>query len=207
MGVHELFDRSPRRYPSLPMDALHPPLRAVVFDLDGTLTDSAAGICATVATVVSEAGHPAPDVDAVRAMIGLPLEAVLAHCAPSAEPAALATLVERYKRVYAATVIPRTFLFPFTWSLLRRCRAEGLLIGLATAKSTSTARAVLARDRDAGPADLERPGPGVAQGRPAERDHFTSVTVVPCPGLLSIWKSSTRRRAPGSPSPSPVPLV
>jgi phosphoglycolate phosphatase len=80
-------------------------------------------------------------------MIGLPLEAVLARWAPSAEPAALAALVERYKRVYEATVIPRTFLFPFTWSLLRRCRAEGLLLGLATAKSTPVARAVLARCR------------------------------------------------------------
>jgi phosphoglycolate phosphatase-like HAD superfamily hydrolase len=34
------------------MNAVRPPLRAVVFDLDGTLTDSAAGICATVASVV-----------------------------------------------------------------------------------------------------------------------------------------------------------
>ena len=99
---------------------------------------------------MSEAGHPLPDADVVRAMIGLSLETVLARCAPSAEPSALAELVGRYKRLYEATVIPRTFLFPFTWSLLRRCRAEGLLLGVATAKATPVARAVLGRCRVAG---------------------------------------------------------
>ena len=37
--------------------------------------------------------------------------------------------------------------------------------------------------------------------------HLTSVTVVPCPGAVSMSNSSTSRRAPGSPSPSPPPVV
>jgi 2-phosphoglycolate phosphatase len=124
-----------------------PSLRAVVFDLDGTLTDSAAGICDTVATVLAEAGCSPPDPDQVRAMIGLPLVSIFARCLPAADELELEARVERYKHVYAETVIPRTALFPGAWSLLRACREAGLELALVTAKFTPVAEAVLARCR------------------------------------------------------------
>ena len=46
-----------------------------------------------------------------------------------------------------------------------------------------------------------------SDARVGARDHLTSVTVVPCPGAVSMSNSSTSRRAPGSPSPSPPPVV
>jgi phosphoglycolate phosphatase len=55
--------------------------------------------------------------------------------------------MERYKLLYAASVIPTTFLFPKAWSLLRGCRAAGLELALVTAKSTDVAHAVLNRCR------------------------------------------------------------
>ncbi|MCC6176916.1 MAG: HAD family hydrolase [Chloroflexi bacterium] len=123
------------------------PLRAVAFDLDGTLTDSAPGICATVAAVLAEAGYPpAPDFE-VRAMIGLPLLDILARYAPAASAADLDGLAARYRTVYAETVIPSTFLFRQTWSLLRACRDAGLRLALVTAKSTDVAATVLGRCR------------------------------------------------------------
>jgi len=124
-----------------------PPVRAVAFDLDGTLTDSAAGICTTVASVLIEAGHPVPRDADVRAMIGLPLADILQHHAPGATDGAVDLLVTRYKHLYAETVIPTTVLFPRAWSLLRACRAADLKLALVTAKSTDVATAVLARCR------------------------------------------------------------
>lgn len=125
----------------------HPPLRAVAFDLDGTLTDSATGICATVAAVLIEAGHPPPlDAD-VRAMIGLPLADIFLRHAPGMAGDDVEMLMTRYRAVYEATVIPSTLLFPRAWSLLRACRAAGLKLALVTAKSTDVAIAVLNRCR------------------------------------------------------------
>jgi phosphoglycolate phosphatase len=123
------------------------PLRAVAFDLDGTLTDSAPGICATMAAVLIEAGHPAPPEAVVRSMIGLPLADILLRHAPGATDADLHELVTRYRALYAASVIPNTLLFPRAWSLLRSIRAAGLELALVTAKTTDVAEAVLNRCR------------------------------------------------------------
>lgn len=148
------------------MTLFDPPLRAVAFDLDGTLTDSAPGICATVGAVLREAGHPTPDDELVRSMIGLPLWDVLARCGPGASDADVDLFIERYKARYAETVIPTTLLFPRAWSLLRACRAGGLKIALVTAKSTDVAVQVLGRCRVRGLFDsivggdrAERPKP------------------------------------------------
>src|SRR6185437_14756508 len=43
--------------------------------------------------------------------------------------------------------------------------------------------------------------------RRAQRDHLTTMTVVPVPGLESSSNSSTSRRAPDSPRPRPFPDV
>jgi phosphoglycolate phosphatase len=123
------------------------PLRAVAFDLDGTLTDSATGICTTVATVLVEAGHAAPADADVRAMIGLPLTDILLRHAPGTAASDVELLVARYRAVYEATVIPGTLLFPRAWSLLRACRAADLKLAIVTTKSTDTATAVLRRCR------------------------------------------------------------
>ena len=123
------------------------PWRAVAFDLDGTLTDSAPGICSTIESVLVEAGHAVPPMSEVRAMIGLPLADILFRYAPGVTDVGLHGLIERYKAQYAATVIPTTLLFPRAWSLLRACRAADIELALVTAKTTDVAEAVLNRCR------------------------------------------------------------
>ncbi len=48
---------------------LVPAPRAVFFDLDGTLVDSAPDLVAAVQSLCAELGAPAPDVDAVRRVV------------------------------------------------------------------------------------------------------------------------------------------
>src|SRR3954454_5227824 len=99
----------------------HPPvhssIRAVAFDLDGTLADSAPGICATFSTVLTEAGHPLPPIAELAAMIGLPLGDIMRLYAPSATVDDLEVLVTRYRAIYSSSVVPTTLLFPRAWSL------------------------------------------------------------------------------------------
>src|SRR5581483_10037402 len=66
------------------------------------------------------------------------------------------------------------------------------------------ARALLPAERAGRHADLEA---GNRQCAHRERPHFTITTVVPCPGLESIENSSVSRRAPGRPSPMPLPVL
>lgn len=129
------------------MTAAPLPLRAVAFDLDGTLTDSAPGICSTMTTVLGAAGHPIPPTAEIAAMIGLPLIDILRKYSPGASEDDVHQLAAAYKIQYAASVIPTTFLFPRAWSLLRACKLAGLELALVTAKTTDVAHAVLNRCR------------------------------------------------------------
>jgi phosphoglycolate phosphatase len=122
-------------------------LRAVAFDLDGTLANSAPGICSTFETVLTEAGHPLPPVAEIAAMIGLPLGDIMVRYAPGATVDDLETLVTRYRLIYTTTVVPATLLFPRAWSLLRACHAAGLELAIVTGKTTDVAEAVLRRCR------------------------------------------------------------
>src|SRR4051812_41567284 len=105
------------------MPELSMPLRAVAFDLDGTLADSTGGICSTFSTVLSAAGHPVPHATEITSLIGLPLADVMLRFAPAGD---INALVTHYRAIYTASIVPSTLLFPRAWSLLRACRAAGL---------------------------------------------------------------------------------
>ncbi|HZO25393.1 MAG TPA: HAD family hydrolase [Chloroflexota bacterium] len=125
----------------------HRSIRAVAFDLDGTLADSAPGICSTFSTVLSEAGHPLPPMAEIAAMIGLPLGDIMVRYAPGATADDLEVLVTRYRSIYSSSVVPATLLFPRAWSLLRACRAAGLELAIVTGKTTEVADSMLRRCR------------------------------------------------------------
>jgi phosphoglycolate phosphatase len=129
------------------MSELHLPFRAVAFDLDGTLADSAPGICSTFSTVLGEAGHPIPPMADIAAMIGLPLADIMSRYAPGATDHELEALVVRYRSIYTSSVVPATLLFPRAWSLLRACKSAGLELAIVTGKTTDVADAVLRRCR------------------------------------------------------------
>ena len=126
---------------------LHSSIRAVAFDLDGTLADSAPGICSTFSTVLGEAGHPLPPMAELAALIGLPLGDIMVRYAPGATVDDVELLVTRYRSIYTTSVVPATLLFPRAWSLLRACRAAGLELAIVTGKTTDVANAVLRRCR------------------------------------------------------------
>ncbi len=82
------------------------PLHAVLFDLDGTLADTAADIALALRLAMAEQGLAAPPVAAVRTMIGRGAAVLVARavdaCGTPVDAAAQGALLAGYHRHYAA---------------------------------------------------------------------------------------------------------
>src|SRR6266542_5566864 len=59
------------------------PIRAVLFDLDGTLVDSFQGIAATIDAVLVGLAYPTCDRTRLRGLIGAPLETIFRTVLPA----------------------------------------------------------------------------------------------------------------------------
>lgn len=117
--------------------------QALLLDLDGTLTDSAPGIAATVNAVLAEAGLSVVPTTTVYPLIGLPLATLFGHLASDRGKAIISHLVHSYRERYALECIPTSRLFPGVRETLAGVHAKGTRLALVTSKPVSTARAVL----------------------------------------------------------------
>jgi phosphoglycolate phosphatase len=117
----------------------HP--RAVVFDLDGTLVDTAGDIHAILAEVLAEAGLAAPDRDGVRAMIGdgarALIERALGAIGQPATNAVVDRLHRRFGERYAEVPCRHSVPYEGARELLATLRADGWRLGLCTNKPQS----------------------------------------------------------------------
>jgi len=114
------------------------PLRLVLFDCDGTLIDSQAAIVAAMAAACTAHGFPVPAREAVRRVVGLPLEIAIASLLPEAEAPTLARLVASYKEAFGADRRARRHespLYEGAAEAVAAIEATGALIGIATGKS------------------------------------------------------------------------
>ena len=75
-------------------------ITTVLFDLDGTLTDSGPGIMNSVKYALEKAGEPVPKTDELRKFIGPPLKGqFMEHCGIDEEKAA--EMTDKYQRLMA----------------------------------------------------------------------------------------------------------
>ncbi|QBX34548.1 phosphoglycolate phosphatase [Paracoccus liaowanqingii] len=116
----------------------------IVFDLDGTLIDSAPDIHACVNAVLREHGLPLLTLDRVRSFVGGGVEVlwtrVMAACAidPVQRPALIAAFMTRY---HDATALTR--LYPGALEALGLLADAGHPLGLCTNKPMAPTRVVL----------------------------------------------------------------
>ena len=73
---------------------------AVLFDLDGTLTDSRAGITGSLRHALTRLGRPCPDDEVLATFIGPPLRGTLATLLDTADPELIETAVAHYRARY-----------------------------------------------------------------------------------------------------------
>ncbi|RCS31047.1 phosphoglycolate phosphatase [Rhodanobacter denitrificans] len=110
-------------------------IQGVLFDLDGTLLDSAPDLYAALLAQCAEEDMPPPPYAPVREVVSRGARAVL-RCAFAArgEPA-LETLVPRYLQLYQDVMAQQTRAFDGIDELLARIEAHGLRWGIVTNKA------------------------------------------------------------------------
>jgi phosphoglycolate phosphatase len=139
----------------------------LVFDLDGTLVDSAPGICASVRIACREFGLVEPEDALVKPMIGLPL-AHIGRTLLGAEldDAAFERWCDCYRTAFDEIALPNTTTFPDVAAELARWRAAGRRLAIATSKRTDIAVKVLRRVELLDLFEVVVGGDQVAQGKP-----------------------------------------
>jgi phosphoglycolate phosphatase len=123
-------------------------LRLAVFDCDGTLIDSQTAIIGGMQAAFVAEGLEPPAADAVRRVVGLPLEECVRCVAPPLDPAQLLRLVEGYKHhVFALRSAPDHDepLYPGAHEALSELERAGWLLGIATGKGRRGLRNTLDR--------------------------------------------------------------
>jgi phosphoglycolate phosphatase len=113
----------------------------VIFDLDGTLTDSAEGIVASFRHALERVGAAVPDGDLVTRLIGPPMHATLRSLGLGEDTD---EAIAAYYADYGARGWAMNRPFDGIEPLLADLRAAGVRMAVATSKAEPTARRVLA---------------------------------------------------------------
>ncbi|MFF2272528.1 HAD hydrolase-like protein [Agromyces sp. NPDC058136] len=114
---------------------------AVLFDLDGTIIDSATDITGSLAHMFAEMGAPVPSDEELRAYVGPPLLDSLRMTAGFNDAEAWEAL-HVYRDHYGEHVL-RSPVFPGVAGVLERLHSAGVPVALATSKPETMARKVL----------------------------------------------------------------
>ena len=118
------------------------PYSAVLFDLDGTIVDSAPGITATLAYTFERLGLPIPTPAELLRWVGPPiLDSFRDLAGFDAEQSQRA--LEIYREKYLAVGVYDASLYPGVGAVLHAIHAAGIPLSLATSKPETPARAVL----------------------------------------------------------------
>ncbi|HEY5323006.1 MAG TPA: HAD-IA family hydrolase [Caldimonas sp.] len=112
------------------------PIRAVLFDLDGTLADTAGEIALALERTFAGLGLPAlPDAE-VRALIGRGIASLVERALQRLGATVdAADAIERFEAAYAQTVGTSALLYPTVGEGLARLAAAGVPLGVVTNKS------------------------------------------------------------------------
>lgn len=118
-------------------------LDAVLFDLDGTLVDSAPDLVAAMQRLCLELGQPDPDMAGVRAAVSKGGRAMLRRGLPGMDDAHYDALLPRFLDLYAADIAQLSRPFDGVDALIGAIEARGARWGVVTNKPGWLARPLL----------------------------------------------------------------
>lgn len=123
-------------------------IRAVIFDLDGTLVDSAPDIHAAALALLDELGAPPVTLAQIHGFIGKGIPKLVERCLEAVgQPARgleLSRAAARFKEFYGAAPAELTRPYDGVEAMLGALSARGLLLGVCTNKLEALTRQVLA---------------------------------------------------------------
>ena len=111
-----------------------PKRSALLFDLDGTLTDPFVGITRSVQYAMEKLGRGVPSADALRWCIGPPLKLGFAQLLDTEDDAALDEAVRLYRERYATIGKFENSLIAGVPEMLGEFAAKGYFLSVATSK-------------------------------------------------------------------------
>ncbi|MEO0107584.1 MAG: HAD-IA family hydrolase [candidate division WOR-3 bacterium] len=114
----------------------------LLFDLDGTLVDSAAGVVKAVRHAFEAIGQRVPDEQNIVANIGRPLRDFPARLGYDLDEERRQEFVSRYRAFYSAHCTEDTTVFPGVRTGLGRLRESGLRLAVVTTKIQEQAEKV-----------------------------------------------------------------
>ena len=122
---------------------MRPAIRTVLFDLDGTLVDSAPDLAGAANELLQEHGRPTLPYEHLRPMVGAGARGMVG-LAFGVKPAdeGYEALKARFLTLYAQRLLHSTTIFEGVWPLLDRLEQHGLGWGIVTNKAYHLALAV-----------------------------------------------------------------
>ncbi len=121
----------------------HPRIRGILFDLDGTLVDSAADLYAALLPLLQAENRVPPEYAQVRQVVSQGAMAMLRVAWPDEDVAAIKTRMPAFLENYASMLTTHTRLFPGMGTLLARIEAAELPWGVVTNKSAALTHPLL----------------------------------------------------------------
>jgi HAD superfamily hydrolase (TIGR01509 family) len=119
------------------------PLRALLWDLDGTLTDSVRLVVETMNAVIAAHDGPELPYEKVGELTGLPLDAMFRLAWPDIGDADVERYRLEYRTRYEAVAIPATRLYRGARTALRDFHKAGLLQATVTGKRAADCERIL----------------------------------------------------------------
>ena len=120
-------------------------LDAVLFDLDGTLIDSAPDLVAAMHRLCAEQGTQLADAGAVAAVVSKGGRNMVRRAFPDAGEARIEALLPRFLDIYAESLALHTRPYPDVENLLHAIEARGASWGIVTNKPGWLARPLVER--------------------------------------------------------------
>lgn len=118
------------------------PRRCYIFDIDGTMMDSEAGILHAVEYSLNKLNIPLPDEDTMRKFLGPPLVWSYQHLMGMSESQAVEATTA-YREMYLTKGLFENRVYPGVRRLIRTLRARGDWVAVATGKPQKTAETIL----------------------------------------------------------------
>jgi len=120
-------------------------VKALIFDLDGTLSDSLEDIGVAMNAALAQYGLPEHPLDAYNHFVGAGIETLARRAAPESPKVALADLVEAFRTHYRAAGYPRTKPYDGIPEMLEALQQKGLKVAVLSNKREDFTRPIVKR--------------------------------------------------------------
>ena len=117
--------------------------RAVIFDLDGTLADTAPDVHKSMNLLRARYGLPPISLEEAKKSIGPGPDLFAKHIAPGASPAKMKEIIREFRSIYSEHLLDQTRLFPGIREVLDELSELGIALAVVTNKPTAYSRAIL----------------------------------------------------------------